>query len=280
MSLNQVISALIYLISVFILFLIGKFVYDKLNRRFDLRVELVEKDNFALAIVVAGYYLGLVFAIGGVLLGPTFGILEDLFDIFFYGIAAIILMNISAVINDKIIMRKFDNVKEIIEDRNVGTGVIVGANHIAIGLITAGAISGEGDLVTAVVFWLLGQLALILAVFVYNWITPFDIHKEIEKDNVAVGVAVAGILVALGNVIRIGISGDFVSWQINLTQFLGFLIFGLVMLPVLRIVTDKLLLPGVRLTDELVNQEKPNVGAAAIEATAYIAASLLLGWVV
>ncbi|MFQ5582999.1 MAG: DUF350 domain-containing protein, partial [Calditrichia bacterium] len=141
-------------------------------------------------------------------------------------------------------------------------------------------ISGEGDLVTAVVFWLLGQLALILAVFVYNWITPFDIHKEIEKDNVAVGVAVAGIMVALGNVIRIGISGDFVSWQINLTQFLGFLIFGLVMLPLLRIVTDKLLLPGVRLTDELVNQEKPNVGAAAIEATAYIAASLLLGWVV
>ncbi|MFQ5585123.1 MAG: DUF350 domain-containing protein, partial [Calditrichia bacterium] len=131
MSLNQVISALIYLISVLILFFIGKFVYDKLNRRFDLRVELVEKDNFALAIAVAGYYLGLVFTIGGVLLGPTFGILEDLFDIFFYGIAAIILMNISAVINDKIIMRKFDNVKEIIEDRNVGTGVIVGANHIA-----------------------------------------------------------------------------------------------------------------------------------------------------
>ena len=280
MSIHQVVSALVYLISVFILFLIGKWIYDKLNRRFDLRFELVENDNFALAIAVVGYYLGLVFAIGGVLSGPTYGIFEDLIDVFYYGIVAILLMNISAIINDKIILRKFDNIKEIIEDRNAGTGVIVAANHIANGLIISGAISGEGDLITALVFWILGQLALIVSVYVYNLITPFDIHDEIEKDNVSVGVAVAGILIALGNIIRIGIAGDFVSWQTNLIQFIGFVIFGLVMLPVLRILTDKLLLPGVRLTDELVNQEVPNIGAGAIEASAYIAASLLLGWVV
>ncbi|MFQ5707509.1 MAG: DUF350 domain-containing protein [bacterium] len=280
MTVDQVVTALVYLVAVFVLFFFGKFVYDKINRRFVLQEELLQKDNFALAVAVVGYYLGLVLAIGGVLIGPSAGWVEDIIDIFLYGILSIILLNLSAFINDKVILYKFDNVKEIIEDRNVGTGIIEAANHVAVGLIIFGAISGEGgDLITAGTFWILGQLVLIIASFLYNFITPFDVNDEIEKDNVAVGVAFAGMIVAIGNVIRIGASGDFVSWQENLTQFGGFILFGLIMLPVLRVVTDKVLLPGERLTKELVNQEVPNVGAGAIEAFSYIAASFLIGWV-
>ena len=281
MSIDQVLTAIIYLAAVFLLFLVGKFTYDKLNRKFDLQKELLHRDNFAVAIALVGYYLGLVLALGGILIGPSTYWLDDLVDILFYGVVSIALLNLSAYINDKIILYKFDSTKEIIEDRNAGTGVIQAANHIAVGLVVYGAISGQGgDLITAGVFWILGQIALIIASFIYNLITPFDVHEEIEKDNVAVGVAFAGMLIALGNVIRIGLSGDFISWQINLTQFVGFVVFGLILLPVLRLATDKLLLPGERLTHELVRQETPNIGAGAIEAFSYIAASFLLGWVV
>ncbi len=281
MSIDQVVTALIYLVAVFFLFFIGKFVYDKLNRRFVLQEELLQKDNFAVAIAVVGYYLGLVFAIGGILVGPATFWLDDLIDILFYGIVSIGLLNLSAFINDKIILYKFDNIKEMVDDRNVGTGVIVAANHMAVGLVIYGAISGEGgDLMTAGAFWLLGQAVLIIASLLYNMITPFDVHDEIEKDNVAVGVAFAGMLIAIGNVIRIGVAGDFISWSENLSQFGGFVVFGLILLPLVRFVTDKILLPGESLTKELVHQEKPNVGAGAIEAFSYVAASFLLGWVV
>ena len=281
MSIDQVVTALIYLVAVFFLFFVGKFIYDKLNRKFVLREELLQKDNFAVAIALVGYYLGLVFAVGGVLMGPSTYWLDDLLDILFYGIVAIVLLNLSAYINDKIILYKFDSTKEIIEDRNVGTGVVQAANHIAVGLIIYGAISGQGgDLITAGAFWVLGQVVLILASLIYNLITPFDIHDEIEKDNVAVGVAFAGMLISLGNVIRIGLAGDFISWEANLIQFGSFVVFGLILLPVLRLITDKILLPGESLTAELVHQKTPNVGAGAIEAFSYIAASFLLGWVV
>lgn len=281
MSIDQVVTALIYLVAVFFLFFVGKFIYDKLNRKFVLREELLQKDNFAVAIALVGYYLGLVFAVGGVLMGPSTYWLDDLLDILFYGIVAIVLLNLSAYINDKIILYKFDSTKEIIEDRNVGTGVVQAANHIAVGLIIYGAISGQGgDLITAGVFWVLGQVVLILASLIYNLITPFDIHDEIEKDNVAVGVAFAGMLISLGNVIRIGLAGDFISWEANLIQFGSFVVFGLILLPVLRLITDKILLPGESLTAELVHQKTPNVGAGAIEAFSYVAASFLLGWVV
>ncbi|MCB0313827.1 MAG: DUF350 domain-containing protein, partial [Calditrichaeota bacterium] len=64
-----------------------------------------------------------------------------------------------------------------------------------------------------------------------------DLHAEIEKDNVAVGVAFAGVLIAIGNIVRIGASGDFISWEYNLTTFFGFVLFGLILLPVLRFAT-------------------------------------------
>ena len=280
MLIDQIITACIYLAGVFFILFLGKFVYDKLNPKFVLKEELVKKDNFALAIAIVGYFLGLILAIGGILDGPSSGWLNDLIDILFYGMASIILLNISVIINNKIILYKFDNVKEIIEDRNAGTGVVEAANHIATGLIIFGAVSGEGgDLITMSVFWISGQAVLILAGLVYNWITPFDIHEHIEKDNVAVGVAFAGLIIAVGNIIRIGLSGEFVSWQDNFSTFGGFVIFGLAMLPVIRFITDKILLPGENLTDELINQEKPNIGAAAIEAFSYIGASFLIGWI-
>jgi len=154
------------------------------------------------------------------------------------------------------------------------------ANHIAIGLVIFGAMAGEGNILTAAVFWVIGQITLVLASVIYNNTLPFDLNYELERDNAAVGVAYAGMLIAIGNVIRIGSEGDFISWYDNGVVYVGFVTFGLLMLPILRLLADKLLLPGEQLTDELVNQKVPNVAAGAMEACSYIGASFLVGWVV
>ena len=275
---DQIICSIIYLVSVLFIIYLGKWVYNRLNTGFDLKTELVKRDNLALSLAVVGYFFGLILAITGILEGPSLSWIDDVIDIGFYGIVSIIILNISVIVNNKLILYKFDNIKEIIHDKNVGTGIVEAANHIAMGLIIFGAVSGEGgDLTTFIVFWLLGQAVLIIAGHCYNWIMPFSVHDEIEKDNVAVGVAFAGMLIGIGNIIRISISGDFISWHNHLLNCSVFIVFGLLLLPVIRFITDKLLLPGERLTDELVNQKEPNVGAGAIEAFAYIGASFLIG---
>lgn len=279
MSIDQGITGLIYIAAVFLLLLLAKLIYGRLNPRIDLRHQLFEKDNFAFSLEVVGYYLGLLLALGGLLAGPSAGWVDDLIDIFFFGILTLILLNLSAWINDKIILSRFDNTKEIIEDQNAGTGAIEAGNHIANGLILAGAISGQGgDLLTALAFWGLGQVVLIIAGLVYNACLPFDLHDEVEKDNVAVGVAFAGVLIAVGNIVRFATEGDFMSWWSHLSDFALFALIGLILLPVVRWGTDVLLVPGVKLTDELVNQDKPNVGAGLLEAFSYVAASMLIGW--
>ena len=275
--LDQMLRGFTYLAVVLVLLVIGKLVYDGLHRRFVLRTELVEKDNLAVALAVAGYYLGLVIVLGGVVSGPaSFNMFDDVIGLVIFGVLGIVLLNLSAWINDKVVFSKFDNEKEIVEDRNAGMGAVEGGNYVAVGLITAGAMSGEGGLLPGLVFWVLGLVALIVAGLLYDKITSYDLHEQIEKDNVAVGVAFAGVLVGVGNIIRLAGDGDFVSWNESLTEFGYYTLVGLILLPLIRIFADKVLLPGASLSDELV-QDRPNLGAGFIEAVSYLAASMLIG---
>ncbi len=279
MIVQDLIATGIYLISAFVLFWIGKLVKDLTTTSYSVREELVEKDNVALGVAMAGYYFGLILAIGGTLSGPSQGLENDLIDIGIYGLLAIILLNLSRLVNDGLILHGFKIRDELIDDQNAGTGVVIAATYIATGLVIFGAVSGEiGGIVTTVIFWALGQAALILAGLVYEWITPYSIHDEIEKDNVAAGVAFAGALVGIGVIVFHASAGDFISWTVNLQDFAIEVVAGLILLPIVRFISDVILLPGQKLTDEIANQEHPNLGAGFIEAMSYIGASFLIVW--
>lgn len=281
MDLDNLVSAAIFIIVFFIFFFIGKVINDLLHREYKLNFELVEKDNAALALAVVGYYFGLVLAIGGTIAGPSAGLVEDLYDLVIYGILSIILLNISWFLCDKLILYKFRVSEELIRDHNQGTGVVSAGISVASGFIIYGAVSGEGGSIwTVLVFWALGQVLLILAGLVYELITPYNIHEEIEKDNVAAGVSFAGALVSIGVIIGLAGEGDFTAWSIDLPVYMGFAVLGLILLPIIRLLTDKVLLPTVKLSDEISAQEKPNVGAAYIEAFSYIAAAFIISWCV
>ena len=235
------------------------------------------------AIAHVGYFIGLLLAIGSAVLGESGGLIDDLINIGIYGGLSIILLNLSLIINDKLILSKFDLKKEILEEKNVGTGIVEGANAIATGLIVLGAIHGEGygtggPIVTAVIYWLLGQGILYITTLVYNLITPYDIHDHIEKGNVAVAVGYAGSIIAIANLIRFALMHDFESWVVTLEDVGIDVLIGLLFLPIARLMTDKILLPGQKLTDEIINQEHPNVGAGLVEAFAYMGGSMLIVW--
>ena len=275
--LDTALTSIIYLAACFVLFFVGKLIYGVFHRQVRVKHELVENDNFAFAVAHVGYFIGLILAISGAIVGPSEGLIPDLIDIGLYGGLAILLLNLSVIVNDKILFPRFSVYREITEDRNVGTGAIEGANAIGTGLIIYGAVSGEGGgLLTAIVFWLVGQGLLIITAYVYRAIVPYDVHEQIERDNVAVGLGFAGALISIANLIRFGLMGDFYSWTDSLIGVGVDVGIGLLFLPIVRWLTDKILLPGRKLTDELVNQETPNIGAGLIEAFAYVGGSVLI----
>ena len=281
--LDGILTTFVYLIASFVLFITGKFVYQLFHPKIKVSYELVEKDNFAFSIAYVGYFIGLLLAIGSAVMGDSDGLWNDLIDIGIYGALSILLLNLSMIVNDKIILRNFSVKKEIIEEGNVGTGVVEGAISIATGLVILGAIHGEGygvggPIVTAMLYWLIGQFLMFITSLVYNIITPYNIHEHIEKGNVAVGIGFAGALIAIANLIRFALMHDFESWT-NTLENIGIDVgIGLAFLPLVRLMTDKILLPGQKLTDEIIHQKHPNNGAALVEAFAYIGGSILISW--
>ncbi|TNE27425.1 MAG: DUF350 domain-containing protein [Bacteroidetes bacterium] len=273
-----------YAVGAIALIWFAKYMLTSFRKNLNIRQELTEHDNLAFALAIVGYFVAVIIVIASAIVGPSHGWTQDMLALFFYGSIAILLLNLSAMLNDKIILRNFSIRDEIFRDQNAGMGAIEAGNYIASALIVFGAVSGSGvdffpelssgywlsGLITAVVFWMVGQILLFGFTHFYNLIVPFNIHDEIEKDNAAVGVSYAGVLIAVGLLIGSGISGDFVSWADHFT-WLGIEVgIGLIALPLIRWITDVILLPGAKITDELVNQEKPNVGVGIIEAFAYV----------
>jgi len=276
---DTILTFAVYLLACFALFFIGKLAYSAVNRSINMKEELVEKDNFAFSVAQLGYYIGLLLSIGGAILGPSNGLVYDLIDIGVYGALSIVLLNLSLLINDKLILYAFSVRKEIVEDQNAGTGVVAGASAAGTGLIILGAVYGEGGGIdTALVFWAISQVILIVSAKIYTAITPYNVHDLIEKDNVAAGISFAGVLIAISNLIRNATMVDFVSWTDSCIEIGIEVGVGLAFLPVARFLTDRILLPGSSLTHEISRQEKPNSGAALIEAFAYIGGSVLITW--
>mgnify|MGYP003308680147 CR=1 FL=1 len=111
-------SALYFLASI-VLFFIGKIAFQQFNRKTKVSYELLEKDNLAFSFSLVGYYIGLTLAIGSSLLGEHVSLKSDMISIGIYGLGAILLLNISSIINDRLIFRKFKMHKEINEDENI-----------------------------------------------------------------------------------------------------------------------------------------------------------------
>ena len=281
--LDGLLTTLTYVSVSFLLFFLGKIVYQLFHPRVKVAYELVENDNLAFAFAHVGYFIGLLLAIGSVMVGESEGLINDLIGIGSYGLLSIVLLNLSLIINDKIILSKFDLEKEVFNDKNVGTGIVEGANAIATGLVVMGAITGEGfgeagPIVNILIYWISGQFILFITSKIYNLMTSYDIHDYIEKGNTAVAVGYSGAIISIGNLINNALAHDFESWMITF-QDVGFnVIVGFAFLPIARFLTDKILLPGQKLTDEIINQEDPNIGASVVEAFAYVGGSMLIVW--
>ena len=282
---EQIPRGLVYVVVSVVVLAIARLVQDFMTP-YHIQEQLDRKDNVALAVSIAGYYFGVIIIMLGALYEPfrliaddTLGFSaaywQDVALVFGYSIAGIIILNVARIVVDKLVLHEFSAEEEIIEDQNAGTGAVEFAVYVAVGLVIAGAISGDsGGPETAAAFLALGLITLIIYALVYEWTTSFDIHEQIVQDNVAVGVALAGNLIAIGIVVFKAVFGEFVGWTESLAAFATYAVVGFVLLYAVRFVVDKLLFPKVSLADELAVDR--NLGAAFIESAALISVSLIL----
>lgn len=263
------------------IFWLGQLAYQKLFRRqMELNLELFVRDNPAVAIALVGYYLGIVLALAGVLdkLGETWQ--DQLLYLLSYGAGVIVLMLVGAWVGDRLILRRCDTAREVQEEQNVGAAAAEAGIHIANGLILSAAMGGQsGTWIVGLVCWLMGLIVLVVVSYLYPKVANYNVFREIcKRNNPAAGVALSGLLIATGNVVRIAFTPEFTTWGQSLSLYGLILGFSLLALAAIRWLADLVLVPGVKISDEIVHQAIPNLGAGLIEAFAYVGGSFLIAW--
>lgn len=268
----------IYMLVCFLLFLSGKILYQLTHKGIDVDVEMVDKDNLAFAVTHVGYFIGLLLAICGAMAGFKHeSLIQDLAVTFGFGLGAIMLLNVAIVINDRIVFSLLEIKKSIVEKSNVAVGIVEAANSIANGLIIFGVLAVEADhIVVALMYWIIAQVLIIIMALLYNKLMPYNVFNKIYTGNAAVAVALAGFMIGMANIIRYAIETEHSDWAESGVAIGIQLTVALIAFPVFRLLADKLLLPKRSITDELVNQDKPNFGVGLVEAFAYINASILI----
>jgi len=253
---------------------------------YKIQEQLRTHDNVALALSIAGYYLGIIIVFVGAVyqpftssvdsnLGFTTEYWEDVIEVLVTTVIGIIILNVARIIVDKLVLYKFSTEKEIVEDHNAGTGAVEAAVYVAVGIVIAGAVAGVGGgPETSFAFLGLGLLTLILYTLFYEFTTSYDVHDEIERDNVAVGVALAGNLIAISIVVFKAVFGDFTTWEEGIAGFLTFAVIGTALLFVVRMLVDLILFPKVSMAQELTVDRI--LGLALIETSVLVSASLIL----
>ncbi len=270
------------LLALFILF-IGKLINGKLSD-YELNHELTENDNKAIAISFSGFLLALCIVISGVLISPsTFDymdessspFLEDIKMTLIWSAVGVGLLLISRLLCDKLMLHKFSNKVELVRDRNVGVGFVQAGAYISTALVLKASLMSPvdapllEDIGLTAIWFIVSQALIIFYSIVYQKTTKHDIHQELKNDNAAVGVALAGNIIAFGILLSF-----FIAVYDSILGLVIWAVLSMITLGLVRFAVDKLILPGHSLSTEL--SKDKNWGAGAIEATTAIGAALII----
>ena len=291
---------LVFVAEGLIILALAKFARDLVTRHYRVDEEITTKANLAVALRLSGYLIAVILILAGVLYQPLSGggwasiadleaasgfgfdrvLGEEVLRVFLYALGGIVALNLVRVLFDRLILYKFQLEKEVVEDRNAGAGAAEFGMYVATGLLIAGAVAGdtgssEGEAaLVALAFFGMGLALLVAFALFYEFTTSFNIHDEIERDNVAVGVALGGNLVAIGLVTLKAVFGDFNGWGESIAAFLVFGVLGFVLLYVMRLLVDLVMLPTTKVSQALA--EGRNVGVALVESAVVISSALIL----
>ena len=282
-------QVLFVVISVLLIW-IAKVIADRRTTEFNDDIQ-IDNGNRAVGFRRAGFYLSIAIALSGALSGVSKGIVMDAAWLLIDGTLILVCLFASRFLNDRIMLANIDNDTEcmrlfkhrsgIKEKGNTAVGIVECGMYIATGFILSGSLSGASvsmteSILSTLLFFAMGQAALLLFGFVYQLITAFNVRDQIKANNPAAGIGLAGMLIALGIILFASIRGPFTGWVSDITSFGIYTAYGMGMLIIFRFVIDRLLLPTTNLAVEIT--EDRNTAALVVAESAIVAVAVIIAF--
>lgn len=255
---NVYLLVFVYVFLTLVFLFIAKKIADGLTR-FDDDRAIQQEGNMAVALRRFGLFLGLGVAMTGVMGGGLSRL--DMTVFILDGGIAIVLFFCAHYVNDYLIVPGISN-NDLVKEGNVPTGLVEAGSFLATGILLSGAFAGEeGPLLSAVIFFLLGQSFLVLAVKVHQKVYRFNVTACLQERNISAGVTVAGLLVSYSLILRATIAGSFTGWAESLGYFFASALTGIVGLLICERLAGFIFLAKIRITDEI---SRSNTAAAIL----------------
>ena len=281
---NPIFTSLIYLIVSCSMLIFSKWLFMRFAK-YNMYEE-IKKGNVTGIIPYLGFLLGVCAIQIGAFVGPSNTLFRyEILSYIMYSLMGSFLMIFSGYVVEKAILHKFSNVDEIVRDRNIGTAAVHFGMYLASGLIISACVTGETivahgrcyGVISTLIYYVMGMIFLILFAKLYDMLTPYSLLGEIEADNVAVGVAFGGNLIAIGLILMRATIGDNGTWQQGLILYFIDLSAIILLLPSVRFLLDRLIVKEINITKEIKHN---NVAAGLGEAVVLIAFALLIFFMV
>lgn len=281
---NPIFTSLVYLIVSCSMLIFSKWLFMRFAK-YNMYEE-IKKGNVTGIIPYLGFLLGVCAIQIGAFVGPSNTLFRyEILSYIMYSLIGSFLMIFSGYVVEKAILHKFSNVDEIVRDRNIGTAAVHFGMYLASGLIISACVTGETivahgrcyGVISTLIYYVMGMIFLILFAKLYDKLTPYSLLGEIEADNVAVGVAFGGNLIAIGLILMRATIGDIGTWQQGLILYFIDLSAIILLLPSVRFLLDRLIVKEINITKEIKHN---NVAAGLGEAIVLIAFALLIFFMV
>ena len=263
LSLATGILLLLIVITAF-LWIVGKIEgYDPVN-------EMLSRDNAALGVRYASFAIAVVFALLGIFDRAQGD--SGIVDFTEHAVVAILLIYLSRLLNDWFILYRFDNNREVVQEKNIAVAVVEGATYMASAFIIAGSFyDWEAGLGLAIVWFLIGQILLILLASAYRALSR-DTDSQLDEHNLAVGLSLGSFLLSGGIVCGAAISGPSNGWRQDLFVVSAYAVVWIVLMIAAHFVSDTLVFRKSRLSDEIIQQR--NLAAALFKAVLFLSVTL------
>ena len=178
----------------------------------------------------------------------------------------------SRFLNDWFILYHFDNNREVVQEKNAAVAVVEGATYLASAYVIAGSFyDWEAGLWLAIVWFLIGQVLLILLALLYRAVSR-DTDSQLDEQNLAVGLSLGSFLLSGGIVCGASISGPSKGWQQDLLAVTAYIVVWIVLMIAAHFVSDALVFRKSRLSDEITKQR--NLAAALFKAILFLSVTL------
>lgn len=278
-----IITNLVILIALFT----GLRIFSGIMARVNADHELFKKDNPAFGIMVVGVIFAITLILSGNIYGrPDQNVFESATTLVLHGTLGIVFMIITRIIFDKVTLTGFSVRNQIVK------------GNIAVAIADAGNVITAAIIIRAVLVWVhsnsIGEIGALIAGYVMSQIIlTFStlikirlfrmrnegkgIQSELMAGNTALALRFAGH--KIGTAFAISIATNMIVAEVYeivpvLSAWFLMSLLVIILLKVISVIAEKIILFGVDVHSEVVEQR--NIAVGALQAVIYISMGMVL----